>query len=93
MIALFSEKEIIDAFVTKRKWTFAWWFFFILYLATAITLVTINIVQISVNRSRAVYKPFLITMVIFSIVFWCVTIFFRGTKYRLIKKYCLIAKQ
>ncbi len=90
MIALFSEKEIIDAFITKRKWTFAWWFFFILYLATAITLVTINIVQISVNRSRTVYKPFLITMVVFSIVFWCVTIFFRGTKYRLIKKYCLM---
>lgn len=90
MTALFSEKEKNEAYATRRRLRRRWTLCFMAYLAIAITLITINIVMISTSRSRAVYIPFMITMMILSVIFWSWTVFFRSIEYRLTKCYCIM---
>lgn len=90
MTALFSEKEKNESYATRLKLRRRWTLCFLAYLAVIVTMIVINIVKISTERSRDVYIPFMIVSMVLSVVFWCATVFFFSTKYRMTKCYCIM---
>ncbi len=88
MTAVFTEKEQKESFAIKRKLFTMWLISLIVYVTLIAAMVVINVVFISLYRSRAVYKPFQYASIALSIIFSCGSVFFFSIKYRLTSKYC-----
>ena len=88
MTAVFSEKEKKEAFAEKKKLLTLWFVCLGIYLVAIAIMITINIVLIYTQRSRAVYIPFTVTSILLSCFFWSGTVFFFSIKYKLTSRYC-----
>ncbi len=93
MIAVFTEQEKKDAFAEKKKLWTLWFIALGVYLLLEAAMITINIVLIVTERSRAVYMPFMIISIILCIIFGFGSMFFFSIKFRLTSKYCRMLKE
>ncbi len=93
MIAVFTEQEKKDAFKEKRKLWTIWFIALGVYLLIEAVMITINIVLIVTERSRAVYEPFMITSMVLGVIFGFSTMFFFSIKFRLTSKYCKMLRE
>ncbi|MBR2988810.1 MAG: hypothetical protein IKC64_03700 [Clostridia bacterium] len=88
MTAVFSKKEIANAFKSRRTMLIVWFCFLALYIGAVATMVTINAVEIATERTRESYLPFMIITIVLTIIFASGTLFFFGIKFKLTNKFC-----
>ena len=88
MTAVFSKKEIANAFRSRRVMLIIWFVCLALYLGAMATMVTLNALEIAQTRSRELYFPFMIISIVLTIIFLSATLFFFGIKFKLTHKFC-----
>lgn len=59
-----------------------------MYVAALATMITINVINVVVNRDRSVYIPFLVTACAMGVAFGCGSLFFFSIKFKLTSRYC-----
>ncbi len=92
MTAVFSEKEKKEAFAIKKRLWIYWFIALGIYIGALAAMITINVVDVVVNRDRTYYIPFLVTSCALGILFGCGSLFFFSIKFKLTSRYCRMLK-
>ena len=88
MISVYSDNEKQAAFRTKKIMLAVWLVVFALVAAVEITLFTVHFVRVETLLVRSYQTPFAVISVVIAIAFSFGSLFFFGTKYRMVKAYC-----
>ena len=88
MTAVFSKKEIANAFKSRRIMLIVWFCFLALYLGAVATMITINAVEIATERTRETYLPFMVITIVLTMIFASGSLFFFGIKFKLTHRFC-----
>ena len=92
MISVYSDNEKQAAFRTKKIMLAVWLVVFALVAAVEITLFTVHFVRVETLLDRSYQTPFAVISVVIAIAFSFGSLFFFGTKYRMVKAYCRMYK-
>lgn len=88
MTAVFGEKEKSEAYALKKRMTVGWLISLGAFLLVEGALVAADAVIIASTRSRAPYIPFMLTSILLSCAYFCGTVYFFSTKYKMTSRYC-----